>query len=647
MKKIGKQTLHFFVGLFLVYAQELQAANDKIKLQTTMSHQSVEVGEPFVVSIEVTTDEPMSVTPPEPPAIPGATFQGKSKGQRINSSTVTNEQGELEFKTVQTQIFNFQYVPEKNGDLVVPSIQVVVGGQPQKSSPSMIKVYAQGAGGSQRNSPQKRRGRPSLDDDDFFGGNPFEQMEKMEEQFNQLLQRRFGAGGAGGFLAVPNFNEKDAFFIVAEVDKTEVFKGEQIVASWYLYTKAGVREIDTLKYPELKGFWKEDIELATLLNFQQDTLNGQPYNKALLASYALFPIDEGKAVIDPYKAKVVIVSALGQALTATKNSESIPVLVKPLPVVGRPADFNGAVGEYQMKAEVEAGTVVAHQPFLLKIRFEGKGNAKQFELPNLNLNPSIEVYDVKNDAKYFKSGMSYKEFQVHLIPRQEGEVVLAPITASYFNPRTQKYETVSTQEVRLKVLPGGSAQTIASSRIGADVAEKTEDVLIPMTEWKPQSVSARWRAGNTGLIVATAAHSSVLLILLIVAAFKLGWFQRDRQTQDWVKARVVKIEAAVQQKQWRQVGVESVNLVYYVLGEISGLGGANVHIDKLLDKCPPSVRRHLSEPLKKSLERFYLLGFGPDSARASDINPKDLLSDVKKLENLLNQALKSQTDQLS
>lgn len=645
MLKIGRIFL-FQSFLLLMLSSVAAIAEDKVNIKTRINPQSVEVGDPFLVSIEVTTSDTTAVNPPDTPSVDGATFQGKSKGQRIQSAIVTNDQGESEYKTVQTQIFNFQYVPQKNGDLSVPSVSIVVGGKSYKTTSEVVKVYAQGAGGSRKNAPQRQRGRPSADDDDPFASDPFEQMEKMEEQFNQLLQRRFGAGGASGFLAVPTINEKDAFFIVAEVDKTEVFKGEQIVASWYLYTKSGIREIDTLKYPELKGFWKEDIELATLLNFQQDTLNGQPYNKALLASYALFPIDEGKAVIDPYKAKVVLVGGMGQAMTVTKNSDPIPVLVKPLPVEGRPADFSGAVGEYQMKAEIEAGTVVAHQPFLLKVRFEGRGNAKQFELPNLHLDSTIEVYDVKNDAKYFKSGQSYKEFQVYLIPRQEGEVTLPAITSSYFNPRTQKYENLSTQELRLKVLPGTSSQTITSSRIEKPEGEAAAaaPALSLMTQWQPSSASTGWRTGSTGMILASAAHASVFVILMIIASLKLGWFERQRFVEDYVKARMVKIDKSIQAQEWRQVGVESVNLVYYVLGEMSGLGGANVHIDKLLDKCPPSVRRNLSEPLKKSLDRFYLLGFGPDAARSANMDKKELRDEVKKLESLLNQALKSQSE---
>ena len=36
--------------------------------------------------------------------------------------------------------------------------------------------------------------------------------------------------------------------------------GEQVTANFYLVTRGQVRDIDTLRYPDLKGFWKEDLE---------------------------------------------------------------------------------------------------------------------------------------------------------------------------------------------------------------------------------------------------------------------------------------------------------------------------------------------------------------------------------------------------
>lgn len=627
VKKIGSV---FSVVLLFSAATAWAKSSATVRIEPNQ----VEVGERFAVNIEVRADDMASVERPTAPPIQGAQLIGTSSSQRINSATVTNDQGELEFKTVQTQVYTFVYQAAQTGSAHVPSVKVKLGSDFLHTPVGTVKIVAQGAGGGSR--PQKnRRGNIGVDEDDMMFGDALDQEDRMANLFNQLLQRQFGGGGAGGFQAVPQINEKDAFVIVAEVDKTQVYEGEQITASWYLYTRAGVREIDTLKYPELKGFWKEDIEQATLLNFQPSQLNNLQYNRAILASYALFPIEDGKAVIDPYRAKVTVVSGFGQAMTLTKNSESIPILVKPLPKAPDGILFSGAVGEFQVRTDLESPSVVAHQPFVVKVHVEGRGNAKQFELPNLNLPPEVEVYDIKKDSKYFKTGMSYKAFEIFLIPRKEGELVIPAVKTTVFNPKTEKYEEVSTQEIRVNVMPGSGQQAIQASRVkGEGGAAVNEDQLHILTQWSPQNRNRTVYAGVWSVLFVLAA-----LGLLAFAAKKLEWFKRPANFKELFAKRLQKIDKALGQKKWREVGVEATNLSYFVLGEISGQGGANLEVVKLLEKSPPSVRREIGEELKNVMNKFYLLGFGPDLAVEEAIKSGSMKDDIKRLEKLLWKAI--------
>src|SRR5262249_33397605 len=157
---------------------------------------------------------------------------------------------------------------------------------------------------------------------------------------------------------------------------------------------------------------------------------GIVYQKALLASYALFPIKEGTSTIDPYRAKctVSVPAAFGfsRPYVFTKASRPVPIQVLEIPTANRPANFTGAVRKFTAQARTDQTTVVAHQPLSIKLRFEGRGNAKLIDLPALSLPPSFEIYDTKNDSKFFKDGTSYKEFELVLIPREAGDMTLAP-----------------------------------------------------------------------------------------------------------------------------------------------------------------------------------------------------------------------------
>ena len=50
----------------------------------------------------------------------------------------------------------------------------------------------------------------------------------------------------------------------AELSKDTLYKGEQLVVSYYLYTRARIFNISVDKYPILTGFLREDLNLPIL-----------------------------------------------------------------------------------------------------------------------------------------------------------------------------------------------------------------------------------------------------------------------------------------------------------------------------------------------------------------------------------------------
>src|SRR5690606_24688742 len=147
--------------------------------------------------------------------------------------------------------------------------------------------------------------------------------DSFDEAFNQLLRRN-----QNRVRQLPMRGED--FFIGVQTDKDAVYVGEKLVVTYYLYTNGQVTDIDTLNYPVLDGFWKEDIEVATHLNFEPVDVNGDVYNRALLASYALFPLHDGILEMDTYQAKVGLIGRSGK-VTNTRQSEPKKIFVQALP----------------------------------------------------------------------------------------------------------------------------------------------------------------------------------------------------------------------------------------------------------------------------------------------------------------------------
>ncbi|MES2963493.1 MAG: BatD family protein [Bdellovibrionota bacterium] len=641
--KIGKAALVIALVLLVpILSLWAVSARAETNATATVDRNALGPDDTLTLTVSVSSDDDVAIAQPNLPPIQDFEILNEWQSQETRSTLVTTPSGP-KFQTIRSTKHNFLLQPTREGTLGIPSVEVVVEGKTFLTKPITIRV-----GKNLAVPPSERANSRSAPGGNIQLPPGFLDDEDADDLFSQLLRQRGfgqrGQGGGGASRTLP-INPNEAFFIQVEADKTEAYVGEQITVSWYLYTRGMIRDLDTLKYPSLRGFWKEDIEIATHLNFVDEVVNGLPYKKALLASFALFPIKEGSATIDPYTAKCTVIPAtdamgglaLGKPYAFTKSSQPIKVQVKPLPVEGRPADFSGAIGDFQVSARTEEANIVSNQPFNLKIRFEGRGNAKLIEMPPFQPPEGLELYDTQKDSKFFRTGTSYKDFSVLLIPRREGEFTIPPITVSMFDPAQRKYITKSTELLRVLVRQGSGPQAGGNS-MAADGKKAAQAVdLAPklLTEYtRPWTMTPAERSVGFTVIFLFMGAS-----LFFRARTQLGWGQKKKDLVRKLRARLRRVEAKGSQGDWRGVGVEMTNTVYFVLGEISGEGGAHVELEKLLAKAPPSVRREIAMPLMKQMEIFNVLSFAPESVVGDLKNADNLQRAVNEMQKLMEKAV--------
>lgn len=628
MTKIGN--ILFFLILFMI-----SGAQAATTVQSSVDRTEMGLGDTFTFTVAVVSSEDVDIQEPRVPGLDGFDLLNKWESTAVAQKLVNTSSG-MQFETQRRKEFNYLLSPKRAGTISVDSFEVVVSGKVNRTQPIVIKVGESSQGGAPKR-PSLRQGLPGAED-------PFESMDRAEEElFGQLLQQRqrllqqqMGQmpdmnlpGSTGGmphaaFRSLPT-NPNDAFFISVEVDKTEVFEGEQVTVNWYIYTRGGMETLDRLKFPSLRGFWKEIIEEVPAIQFSEEIVNGLPWRKALLASHALFPIKPGKSVIDEYKIKSRVRMPTqgmggfyGKPFEYTKSSARVDIKVNPLPVDGRPADFTGAVGQFEVNAAVENASVPVNQPFSLRVRFEGAGNAKVIDLPAINWPVGLEQYDTKSDSKYFKNGRSYKEFEVLVIPRQVGTLEIPALSISMFDPQSKKYYTRKTAAITLNVInnpnaPVGSVSRMADTGKTPPPVAPVETLPGPVLEWAPsQQAQVIYRPWIWALIYGVAS-----LGLLVKAQREFGWGRRRRSLKDLVQKRFKHVDNALAKNDYRKVGVEMTNIFYTVLGDIAGTGGATLEIEKLLELIPPSLRRDYGDEISKNFEFFQTLSFAPEEMLGS------------------------------
>lgn len=611
----------FLFLLLPLIGPQLHAQDAKgVEVSATVDRNQVGVGDVINLTISISAQESVNVEDPGLPNIPGFELINSSTGVETRSSFTNGR-----FVTQQARTFNYMMAVLKPGQAQIPSISVNVDGQPYATKPITIVVS------NNRTNPNQQAGRGNR-------ANPLGGMlDEEEELFSQILQRNF-PGMRNIPQQGPPVNPNEAFFIQAETDKTKVYAGEQMTTSFYLYTRGQIRDIDTLKYPDLKGFWKEELEMATRLNFEQVVINGIPYQRALLVSYALFPIKAGPAKIDQYKAKCTVLTptsfGFGRPYQFTKASREIMIDVADVPIDGRPPNFTGAVGRFRISASFEPTTGVTNQPVTLRVRFEGQGNAKLIEMPKLELPPTFELYDQKSQAKFMKDGTSFKEFEVLLIPREPGTFDIPPLSIAVFDPETKKFTTVSSQPLNIAVTGSASAPSLPTSANVTPTKDSGPKLPALATDLKTQSSDPR----TLGIITAIVYSATALFL----TAF--GWRRLRRKPKKVSLALVLgrrskKIRELIAAKEFRRVGVEMTNAAYYILGQVSEQGAANLELSLLLEKTPPSLRNELSAPIEKLLTQCEALSFAPE-ALIGDMSDKSKLEALNnEFERVMNRAI--------
>src|SRR5664279_50998 len=251
-------------------------------------------------------------------------------------------------------------------------------------------------------------------------------------------------------------------FVNLSVNRKEIYIGEPIVATVKLYSRVNISGINEIKYPAFNNFLRSDIETPPLTSLHQENINGAIYGSGVVQQFLLYPQITGEITIDPVQLSVLIQKKVKgqsdpffgdffssyQTLPKEIASKPVTIKIKALPGI-KPADFSGVVGKLDLKATLNKESVNVNDAVTFKVVLSGNGNLKIASAPVFKLSPDIEVYDPKITDE-LKNGINgttgQKIFEYLMIPRHYGDFTIPPITYTYFNISTGKYEKISTEE---------------------------------------------------------------------------------------------------------------------------------------------------------------------------------------------------------
>ena len=259
----------------------------------------------------------------------------------------------------------------------------------------------------------------------------------------------------------------DKIILVASVPRREVYINEVVKLSVKLYVdNMGLQEIEYPAFP-LAGFsadkWGEPEKT-------QERYMDSSYN-VLVFEREIFGIKEGEYVLGPASlgCKAVVPrttrrrsSMFGRSIfdddffsnMFTRNevypveleSEVIRIKVLPFPEVGKPSDFQGAVGDYSMETHVDIREVRVGDPITVRTIIMGTGNIDTVTAPEIDSMKDLKTYE----PQVTKTG-NKKIYEQILIPKSSDVKEIPAVSLSFFNPKTERYKTITSGPVSIKV----------------------------------------------------------------------------------------------------------------------------------------------------------------------------------------------------
>ncbi len=432
-----------YILMYVILHLPLSVSAQAVSFTASANKTNVQIGEQFKVTFSINA-KANGFTPPS--------FTGFLVVSGPNPSTQSSMQW-INGNFTQSVTQSYSYILEANteGSYTIGAASISAGNSTYKSNPITINVSK---------GQQQASGQPSQ------GTTP--------SQKNQTSSVSTGSD--------------DELFVRTYVSRSKVFKGEQITLTHKLYTSLPRVDLVDIKPPSYSGFWSEQIDGGRQITPQNEVLNGKNYRVAEISKTVLFPQKDGTIRIEPIQVECDVQTIkqrnansfmeemfYGPKVSYYTNerrkikSNPITINVTNLPLKGKPADFAGAVGNFNISAEISKTELKANEALDFKITISGNGNIKLIDKLNVDFPTDFEVYNPKimDAVNVTGAGVSGKRsFEYVIIPLHEGNFEIKPINFSYFNAKLGNYNTISTPEFKIIVGKGSqrSNQLVTSSQ---------------------------------------------------------------------------------------------------------------------------------------------------------------------------------------
>ena len=328
----------------------------------------------------------------------------------------------------------------------------------------------------------------------------------------------------------------ESLYLVATLSNDKPYLNQGVLVTYTLYfsPRVYINNFIPVENPTYKNFWSQDLPIKEY-ETRRTTFRNESFNAVDLKTVVLYPQKSGSLALDPFALELYVQIPTGRrdffgdpimrSATKTVKAGDLSINVKELPEEGKPLNFSGAVGDFELSVEASRTSLEANESTQIKVKINGKGNLKLLSIPELSLPSALEKYDPEytDNVRVNREGMNGSVTNSYtVVPRYAGSYPVDPLEFTYFDPNSKSYRTLSSDPFDLTV--EGSALPPSTSSI-APIAEKNTPVTSGFKSNAYQTslvtmVSSPWFESNTYYLILALLVILGFSIRFIINAFK-------------------------------------------------------------------------------------------------------------------------------
>lgn len=598
---IGRTPTTITVASLLVLACTTALANPTATIFTKPGR-GLNIAEPFELAIVVEGAEG-EVRQPKIPTIEGLrVLQGPSRGE-----THVWSNG----RTSRSVSFGYLVAANRTGTIRIPSIEIRAGGVALATEPFAVEVAE--APAAPAPGARDRRGR-----------------EDRDAARAQDVRIR------------------------ARLDRDRLYVGQPATLELELLTGVAIEGTEILDEPELAEFWVEEAQVRPGVDDREVTVDGRRYRRYILQRKVLVPTRQGEFRIDPFVLRLAVRRTTGdpfadmmrgmRPLVITRQTTPATLSVDALPDAGRPEDFSGAVGDFEMTTTLDRDHARVDDAVALRVRVNGEGFLHPAGPPALESSAQLRVNEPRTEQDATLRGgalRSTKSWEWLVVPLSSGELPIPPLRFSYFDPEAGEYRTKTSPDLLLAVEGGGEG---GATRVASGALQPVrEDIRFIKPLLSPL------RAG-TARVHARPWFPAIAFGPILALPFAVGaarWYgrargdrvrRRSKRAKRRAFARLAKAEKLVDAETADAFHDEVSRAVFEYVGDrfdTSATGLTYDATDALLES--KGVDAALRAEIRGFLERCDFARYVPSSSDAG--NRRDMLEAARSIVRGLERAL--------